>query len=93
MSKTHTKHPHKAPAKKQRSDGGWTMPVDTLTLREWIATTEEELVKMKNELHNREHAGRLEAIATVHNIQQIWEMLGQPIKLSEICTPSGRAKK
>jgi hypothetical protein len=95
MSRTH-KLPHQthrpAPAK-SRADANWTIPVDTQTLKQLLEAAKADVVVYENELYNRQNGARLEALATIHNIQQIWEMLGQPIKISEICNASGKPKQ
>lgn len=94
MSRTYQKKVINRPAPAfSRAQQGWTVPVDTDTLKEWITLAEHDLKLWKNELHNRENAGRFEAIAQVRNILHLWEALGTPIAMSDIVNKSGNPIK
>ena len=95
MPKTHRvqRHVNKPAAAHSRAQAGWTVPVDTQTLKQWIESAEHDLELWKNELYNRQNAGRLQAIADIRNIRQLWVALGDPIRMDEIVNAAGNPIK
>jgi hypothetical protein len=92
MSRTHTK-PSTEKRLQRRIAAGWSTPVDTSSLRQQLVEVEEKVKELKAEIWNRENAPRLEAIAHIRSILNLWAARGLKIEMSEVCRPDGLPRK